>query len=223
MAELQATFNPHFLYNTLEMLRNKCYSNGDAETSELIANLASIFRSFVGAKTFVTFREELAFSKKYLSLLIARYGDLVRFRYDIDSALLKYGIIRNVFQLLIENYFVHGFDASRRDNEIDFEGTFLDEENIRIRVKDNGYGMTEEEVSDLNDKIEQPIRHSRENFGLKNLNQRLKLFYGPDYGLHIEKNDSGGITVTIKIRKMTVEEYEESHVPLMEGEVNPLV
>ena len=76
---------------------------------------------------------------------------------------------------------------------------------------------------DLNDKIEQPIRHSRENFGLKNLNQRLKLFYGPDYGLHIEKNDSGGITVTIKIRKMTVEEYEESHVPLMEGEVNPLV
>lgn len=223
MAELQATFNPHFLYNTLEMLRNKCYSNGDAETSELIANLASIFRSFVGAKTFVTFREELAFSKKYLSLLIARYGDLVRFRYDIDSALLKYGIIRNVFQLLIENYFVHGFDASRRDNEIDFEGTFQDEENIRIRVKDNGYGMTEEEVSNLNDKIEQPIRHSRENFGLKNLNQRLKLFYGPDYGLHIEKNDSGGITVTIKIRKMTVEEYEESHVPLMEGEVNPLV
>ncbi|MFR0027536.1 MAG: sensor histidine kinase [Eisenbergiella sp.] len=99
----------------------------------------------------------------------------------------------------------------------------MDEENIRIRVKDNGYGMTEEEVSDLNDKIEQPIRHSREYFGLKNLNQRLKLFYGPYYGLHIERNDSGGITVTIKIRKMTVEEYVESHVPLMGGEANPLV
>lgn len=66
MAELQATFNPHFLYNTLEMLRNKYYSNGDTETSELIANLASIFRSFVGDKTFVTFREELAFSKKLI-------------------------------------------------------------------------------------------------------------------------------------------------------------
>ena len=81
--------------------------------------------------------------------------------------------------------------------------------------------MTEEEVSDLNDKIEQPIRHSREYFGLKNLNQRLKLFYGPYYGLHIERNDSGGITVTIKIRKMTVEEYEENRKQLREPEGDP--
>ena len=221
MAELQATFNPHFLYNTLEMLRNKCYSNGDSQTAGLIANLASIFRSFIGAKTFVTFREELAFSKKYLSLLIARYGDLVSFRYDFDSALLNYGIIRNVFQLLIENYFVHGFDANRPDNEIEFMGTFLDEDNIQLLVKDNGYGMTEEEVVVLNQKIEEPIRHSRENFGLKNLNQRLKLFYGPSYGLHIEKNESGGITVFIKIRKMTVEEYEENRKQLREPEGDP--
>ena len=221
MAELQATFNPHFLYNTLEILRNKCYSNGDSQTAGLIANLASIFRSFIGAKTFVTFREELAFSKKYLSLLIARYGDLVSFRYDFDSALLNYGIIRNVFQLLIENYFVHGFDANRPDNEIEFMGTFLDEDNIQLLVKDNGYGMTEEEVVVLNQKIEEPIRHSRENFGLKNLNQRLKLFYGPSYGLHIEKNESGGITVFIKIRKMTVEEYEENRKQLREPEGDP--
>lgn len=87
------------------------------------------------SKTFVTFREELAFSKKYLSLLIARYGDLVSFRYDFDSALLNYGIIRNVFQLLIENYFVHGFDANRPDNEIEFMGTFLDEDNIQLLVR----------------------------------------------------------------------------------------
>ena len=210
IAELQATFNPHFLYNTLEMLRNKCYSNGDEETSELIASLASIFRGFVGAKTFVTFQEELSFSRKYLSLLIARYGDLVKFRYDIDSGLLQYGIIRNVFQLLIENYFVHGFNSGRDDNEITFMGTFSDDDNILIRVSDNGYGMTDEEISSLNAQIEQPIRHNKENFGLKNLNQRLKLFYGPDYGLHIEKNSPAGLTVSIKIRKMTVEEYENN-------------
>lgn len=219
MAELQATFNPHFLYNTLEMLRNKCFTNGDMETSELISNFASIFRSFIGAKTFVTFREELAFSKKYLSLLVARYGDLVSFRYDIDSALLNYGIIRNVFQLLIENYFVHGFDANRTDNEIEFTGTFLDEENILIRVKDNGYGMTDEEVVDLNEKIEEPIRHSKENFGLKNLNQRLKLFYGPSYGLHIDHNETGGLTVSIRVRKMTIEDYEENRKMLRDLDI----
>ena len=120
-----------------------------------------------------------------------------------------------------ENYFVHGFDANRPDNEIEFMGTFLDEDNIPLLVKDNGYGMTEEEVVVLNQKIEEPIRHSRENFGLKNLNQRLKLFYGPSYGLHIEKNESGGSTVFIKIRKMTVEEYEENRKQLREPEGNP--
>ena len=214
IAELQATFNPHFLYNTLEMLRNKCYSNGDVETSELIASLASIFRSFIGAKTFVTFQEELAFSRKYLSLLVARYGDLVRFRYDIDSGLLQYGIIRNVFQLLIENYFVHGFDPGRDDNEIVFSGTFSDDGDILIRVTDNGYGMSDDELNALNAQIEQPIRHNAKHFGLKNLNQRLKLFYGPAYGLHIERNEPSGLSVSIRIRRMTVEDYEKDREKL---------
>ena len=89
-------------------------------------------------------------------------------------------------------------------------GNFSDDDNILIRLSDNGYGMTDEEISSLNAQIEQPIRHNKENFGLKNLNQRLKLFYGPDYGLHIEKNSPAGLTVSIKIRKMTVEEYENN-------------
>ena len=212
MAELQATFNPHFLYNTLEMLRNKCFSNGDEETAELIASLASIFRGFIGAKTFVSFPEELAFSKKYLSLLAARYGDTVQFHYDFDSALMKYGIIRNVFQLLIENYFVHGFDTARTDNRIDFIGypSHENDDDIILCVRDNGFGMTKQGIDALNLAIEQPIRHTKENFGLKNLNQRLKLFYGSDYGLHIAANEAGGVSVWIRIRKMTVAEYEQS-------------
>lgn len=223
MAELQATFNPHFLYNSLEILRSKSYNNEDYETAELISNLASIFRGFIGAKTFVSFREELAFSKKYLSLLIARYGDKVAVHYDIDSELLNYGIIRNVFQLLIENYFVHGFDAQRENNRIDFIGRVLDNDKIRIYVKDNGYGMTDDEITALNQSLEQPIRHNKENFGLKNLHQRLKLFYGPDYGLHIEKNETGGITVFITIYKMTLEEYEKKHQTIKDLNNNPPV
>lgn len=212
IAELQATFNPHFLYNTLEMLRSKSYDSRDINTASLIANLASIFRSFIGAKTFIPIKEELSNSRRYLTLLIARYGDKVDFQYDIDSELLHYGIIRNVFQLLIENYFVHGFDASREDGHIYISGHAIDAENIEFQVIDNGYGMSEESLAKLNQEITGPIRHNKESFGLKNLNQRLKLFYGPDYGLTISGNENGGLTISIIIKKMTVEEYEERQV-----------
>lgn len=209
LAHLQATFNPHFLYNTLEMLRSKSYANGDEETAELISDLASIFRSFVGAKTFITLKEELTFTKKYLALLSTRYGDKVEIRYDMDSSLLNYGIINNTFQLLIENYFIHGYNANDNDNLIQFTGTSLDDTNMLLTMEDNGFGMSENDISALNLEIEKPIRHGKESYGLKNLNQRLKLFYGPDYGLCIQGNDYGGLTVQIKIRKMHVEEYEE--------------
>jgi sensor histidine kinase YesM len=122
---------------------------------------------------------------------------------------LSSGIIRNVFQILIENYFVHGFDAARTDNEIDFVSKSLNEHDILVQVTDNGSGMTEEQLDELNRSIAEPPRHNRKNFGLRNLNQRLKLFYGPDYGLTVSRNAKGGVTVSIRIRRMTVEEYEK--------------
>lgn len=208
LAELQATFNPHFLYNTLEMLRSKSYANGDVETSELITQLSALFRGFINANTFITIREELAFSNRYLTLLSARYGNMVEVSYDIPGELLSYGIIRNVFQLLIENYFVHGFDAGREENYIRFSGRSLDEHAMLLSVEDNGMGMEEGELKELNEKIKAPIRHGETSYGLKNLNQRLKLFYGPDCGLTILKGQHGGLLIQIKLLKIHVEDYE---------------
>lgn len=212
LAELQATFNPHFLYNTLEMLRSKSYANGDVETSELITQLSALFRGFINAKTFITIREELAFSNRYLTLLSARYGNMVEVSYDIPGELLNYGIIRNVFQLLIENYFVHGFDAGREENYIQFSGRSLNEHAMLLSVEDNGMGMEEGELNELNEKIKAPIRHGETSYGLKNLNQRLKLFYGPDCGLTILKGQHGGLLIQIKLLKMHVEDYESLKV-----------
>ncbi len=208
LAELQATFNPHFLYNTLEMLRSKSYTNGDIETSQLITQLSAIFRGFINAKIFITVKEELAFCNRYLTLLIARYGNMVNVSYDIASELLNYGIIRNVFQIIIENYFVHGFDANKEGNYIRFSGRSIDEKTMLICVQDNGTGMNEEDIKKLNKKIEEPIRHGEQSYGLKNLNQRLKLFYGPDYGLHIITGQEKGFIIQMKLMKMNLEEYE---------------
>lgn len=208
LSELQSKFNPHFLYNTLEMLRTKSYQNGDTKTAELIAQLAAIFRGFIGSRTFIPLSEELAFSKRYLSLFGARYGDRVKILYDIDSEILGYGIIRNVLQPLIENYFVHGFDASGGDNYILFRGESLDDHHMIITVEDNGIGMPDEEMEQLNLKLQEPVRIDTESYGLKNLHQRISLFYGEGCGLSIRKNGEKGLRLQMILRKMTCEEYE---------------
>lgn len=92
-AELQAKFNPHFLYNTLEIFRRRCYQNGDEETANLIAETAAIFRGFIGAEKFIPIRNELSFCKRYMSVYHARYGDAVKITFDIDSEVLQYGVI----------------------------------------------------------------------------------------------------------------------------------
>ena len=208
LAELQASFNPHFLYNTLEMLRSKSYANGDEETSELIAQLSALFRGFINAKTFISIREELAFSNRYLNLLNARYGDSVEVFYDIDGSLLDYGIIRNVFQLLIENFFVHGFNSESDSNEIRFYGISLDDSTMLLTVEDNGSGMNEADLAALNKSIDSPIRHGEKSYGLKNLNQRIKLFYGSECGMTIKSADGGGLHIEIRLKKIRVSDYE---------------
>lgn len=209
LAELQAKFNPHFLYNSLEMIRARCVLGGDDKTAHLVSQLATIFRGFIGAQTFIPFHEELSFTKRYLKLFGARYDDQVQIRFDIDSEILQYGVIRNIFQPLIENYFVHGFDSSEGDNNyIYFHGKSLDDKTILLTVRDNGNGMNDQELARLNTRLSESLNSDQESYGLKNLQQRLLLFYGAGYGLTIKHNNSKGLQIEMIILKMTCEAYE---------------
>ena len=209
LAELQAKFNPHFLYNSLEMLRSRCIQSGDSKTADLISQLSAIFRGFIGSRLFIPLHEELAFSRRYLTLFGARYRDQVEFIYDIDTELLQYGIIRNLFQPLIENYFVHGIKSSNNEgNYIMLRGKSLDDETMLLSVDDNGYGMDPEELEQLNARLREPIQMEHESYGLKNLHQRIRLFYGEGCGLNIVPNGDQGLSIQMTVRKMTCAEYE---------------
>lgn len=210
LSELQSKFNPHFLYNSLEMLRARCYQNNDEATAELISQLSAIFRGFIGSSTFISLKEELSFNEHYLALFGARYEDQLQVRYDIDSDLFQYGIIRNIFQPLIENYFVHGFDSSESDNYILIKGKSLDERTMVFTVEDNGIGMSDEEIEQMNARFLEPVQLSTESYGLKNLHQRLAMFYGGDCGLTVQRNHPKGLCVRMVMRKMTCEEYQNS-------------
>ena len=142
----------------------------------------------------------------------ARYEDKVKIRYDFDKDILKYGIIRNLFQPLIENYFVHGFDTSNEENYILFKGKSLDDKTMILTVEDNGTGMSDEEIKQLNAKLHEPIQISTESYGLKNLHQRLQLFYGESCGLTVcqNLNTPKGLCIQMTALKITCEEYNEN-------------
>ena len=209
MQELQAKFNPHFLYNSLDVFRACCYENGDDETAELIAQTASVFRGFIGAQTFIPLQQELAFSQRYLAIYRARHNDAMQILYDIDKEVLQYGIIRNVLQPLIENYFAHGFDPSRQDNILQFRGYIRDEDTYVLTVEDNGFGMEEDALQALNAHLQEPIATEQESYGLKNLHQRIQLYYGPKCGLVIRKNPTGGLIAELCVLRKKPEENAE--------------
>jgi len=208
LMELQAKFDPHFLYNTLLVIRGKVYENGDTETADIIVNLAQIFRNLLDSEQFVTIQDELEFCNLYMSLLKYRYDDQVTIIYDIDSEILNYGIVRNLLQPILENYFVHGFCLKKADNKLLIRGKIQDGDYIHFIVKDNGLGIVEDRLNTLRKSLDAVETGGKSSYGLKNVNRRVKLFYGPDCFLNIDNNDEGGATIEIRIRKLTCEEHE---------------
>lgn len=204
-AELQSKFNPHFLYNTLEIFRKRCYENGDEETANMIAETAAIFRGFIGAKNFIPIRQELAFCKRYLAIYHARYENTVEILLDVDTEVLQYGIIRNVFQPLIENYFKYGYDSNKMDNYIRIKGRLAAAEDIMFTVEDNGIGMEKDALSRLEQSLNSPIVSEKESYGLRNLNQRLRMFYGEKYGLKLRQEEEKGFAVDVLIKRQNKE------------------
>lgn len=207
LSELQAKFDPHFLYNTLEVIRGKVYENGDMETSDVIIKMAQLFRNLIGSENFVTVRDELDLCNSYLSLMEYRYEDRVDIIYDIESDVMQYGIIRNLLQPVLENFFVHGIDEEKWKQTLRIRGKIYDEEYIWFYVQDDGLGIPADKLKSLISNLEDATGNTQ-SYGLRNVQRRIKLFYGPDCGLALKNNELGGATVEIKIKRLTLEEHE---------------
>lgn len=208
LSELQAKFDPHFLYNTLEVIRGRACENGDDETANVMIKLAQIFRSFIRSENFVSIQEELDFCSQYLAILKYRYEDQAQIVYDIDSDVLPCGIIRNLIQPILENYFIHGFDSKRQDNRLVIRGK-VEDGYVRFFFRDNGLGISTERLSALQDKLDTIEPQGRGGYGLRNVNKRIQLFYGTDCGLKIDNNQEGGATIELKILKLSCQEHKK--------------
>ncbi|MBB6734029.1 sensor histidine kinase [Cohnella zeiphila] len=209
---LQSQVNPHFLYNTLEVIRMKALTYKQNEVSTMIRILSDLFRSSIKEQMVVRLRDELNYCKIYLELFTIRYGDRLEAIFDISEAVLPLGTIKHLLQPVVENSLIHGIQLdwdSDRVNRIGIRG-YLEDEFLILEVADNGPGIPEDKLQEMRKDLDDPYL-TKQQIGLFNVNRRIKLIYGNDYSLQIASKPGNGTTVKLKLKPLTLEELE-AHV-----------
>ena len=200
--QLEAQFNPHFLYNSLDTIRFLIYTDPQ-KASSLILDLTYLLRYSLDVnKSEVTFSEDLEYVYKYLSIIKTRLDDRFSYIIDIEPEVLESVVPRLLIQPLIENSIKHGF-KNKASLEISIYG-FVYDGYIYIGVYDSGSGMSKTELEKLRYNLEN--RENRTNhFGLYNLNQRIKLLYGERGQLRITSSEDG-TNIVIRLPKEELDE-----------------
>jgi two-component system sensor histidine kinase YesM len=201
LTALQAQLSPHFLFNTLENIRWRIIDEFKEENdvTDSIVKLSEMLRMSLDTDVqIVSMEEEILNAKLYVDIVQLRYGDKVNVSWDVDPTSLSLPIVKLSLQPIIENAIYHGIKPLREKGEIDISVSRL-AETILIKVKDNGIGMTEEEVNDLNHDLNDKYKMREGHIGVRNVNQRLKLLIGDQAHLWVQSQQGSGTTISIEI------------------------
>lgn len=216
LSALQARINPHFLYNTLEVIRMKAISSNEPAIADMIYILSDLFRSSLSSKYVVTLEDELAYSELYMNLFRFRYNDQLSYVVQADEGVLYSGIIKHIVQPILENYTIHGYRAGDEDNRVSLNAQ-QDGSDILIRVQDNGRGIAADRLKQIQTRLaDRPNADlgtlmEPEGMGLANVHERLQLVFGAPYGVELESIAGLGTAVTIRYPKLSAKELK-THV-----------
>lgn len=197
---LQAQINPHFLYNTLASIRFQMEMGMEDKAGESLMALVKLLkRTFSDYRKMIPIREELQTLESYLVLMENRYQNTFEWEIDVDEESMECLIPRISIQPLVENSISHGFSEKKEMGHIRIEGR-LQNENLVIRVLDDGEGADVEKIKRT---LDEPSGNKRKeqvsSIGLKNVQERLQLFFGEEYGLKASQMESGGVCVELCI------------------------
>jgi two-component system sensor histidine kinase YesM len=215
LSALQAQINPHFLYNTLQIMDIMAEEKGADEISGACQSLAKIFRYSISKVTdLVALKVEIIHVEKNVFIKLLRLGEKLSVEYNLDESLYRYEIIKLILQPLVENAIIHGIEKDGRNCVIKVSAS-LTGDNLILSVEDNGVGMTAEELMKLQSSLyqdtdeERPKRHG--GIALKNVNDRIRLYYNDKYGMSIQSKKHKGTKVTLILpaRLYTLSESED--------------
>lgn len=192
---LQAQINPHFLYNTLDSIAWMCERGKNADAVKMVHALAKLFRiSISRGHELIPIEKELQHAESYLLIQKFRYKNQFTYHFTVDESCLHCLCNKITLQPIIENAITHGLDLLVESGHIEIE-VCRDGEDILFKVSDDGIGMAPEQVAEL--LKNEPS--DRTGIGIKNVNDRLRIYFGPQYGLSIDSVPDEGTVVTIRM------------------------
>ncbi|MBQ9550436.1 MAG: sensor histidine kinase [Lachnospiraceae bacterium] len=200
---LQSQINPHFLYNTLDMINWLALSNENSRVTEAVRSLSRFYKLTLSKKkTMDTVEHELEHVSLYVKLQNMRFDDKIDFIVDVPDNLMSYEIPKLTFQPIVENAIVHGiFEKENRSGTIVLTA-WSEENDMLFLISDDGVGMDEETLSAiLTDNSANDGSDHGSNIGVFNTHNRLKLLYGSSYGLSYRSTPGEGTEVTVRIRR----------------------
>lgn len=201
---LQAQINPHFLYNTLNAITWQAADQGASDISILANSLGKFFRlSLSKGNEIITLRDEIEHVRSYLNIQRIRYKSKLNYQIDADSELFLTPTIKLILQPLVENAIYHGIKRKETEGMIHIYFSTHMEDNgisvVKMCVEDNGCGIEEDRLETINNCLLKGKINHEEGYGIYNVNERIKLYYGDAYGLMLESKFGEWTRATIII------------------------
>lgn len=196
MRALQHQINPHFLYNTLEMLRSKALVQGDRDTADAIAMLGTLYRARMHKKESVLLKEEFELLEMYLKIMTMRYGDKFVYQMELEPEVGELETVVFWLQPLAENFFAHGFDRESEYNLLIVSGRNQDGGGL-IEIADNGAGAETDKLPEIRKNMYEGNDDPEADIGLRNVYMRLKYFYRDGFRMEIGNREEGGFRISL--------------------------
>lgn len=198
LKSLRMQINPHFLYNTLDTINWLSREKGIPEVGKIAKSLGDMMYHTINGSDFTSIEDEVKNINNYLMIQRTRYGDRIQFEVMIDQSLYEYKIPKLILQPLIENAIVHGVENKEEGGQIVVQGE-VKKQMLHLAVIDNGIGMSLEKIKELLSGDSEEPEETQESIGVRNVNQRLKLYYGEQRGLMIQSIIGAGTEVRLLI------------------------
>ena len=211
---LQFQINPHFLYNTLNTISSIAALEGIDEISRISDNLSNMFQYNIKGRDIVPLKDEIRHVQNYMGIQTIRFPGKYEFTYQMDDNICDEPMLKFILQPLVENALQHAFERMKEINKVALSCK-TDGDDIVISIYDNGIGIDEQTLNQLNREFDETdtrtlVNNVDRGIGLRNVNARIKNFYGKGYGIHIESCLDEYTVIHIRIKKIKERNREEN-------------
>ncbi|AEE97267.1 sensor histidine kinase [Mahella australiensis] len=205
ISALQNQITPHFLYNTLNCISGIAMANEIMEIANICAAVSRIFRYSAKEADIVYVKEEIECIKDYLNIMIIRYPYKFNIIYDIEESILDLKTFKMMLQPLVENAIYHGLEPKKGKGNLLISGRIISNDLLRFEINDDGIGINKDSLEQLKKYLDCPVDtwyaypDDKRSIGLLNINKRIKLLWGENYGIELESGENIGTKVIVDV------------------------